>query len=49
MNSGRTIFSQVMDFLSLPQFRKSVDRYDGEREAQRLSCLDHGYVDIGRL
>jgi hypothetical protein len=40
MNNGRTVFSQVMDFLSLPQFRKCVDRYDGEHKVQRFSCLD---------
>lgn len=40
MNTGRTIFSQVMDFLPLPQFRKCVARYDGERKVQQFSCLD---------
>jgi len=34
------IFSQVMDFLPLPQFRKCVARYDGEHKVQRFSCLD---------
>jgi hypothetical protein len=40
MNTGRTIFGQVMDFLPLSQFRKCVSRYDGERKVQRFSCLD---------
>jgi hypothetical protein len=40
MNTGRTIFSQVMDFLPLQQFRKCVARYDGERKVQQFSCLD---------
>jgi hypothetical protein len=40
MNTGRTIFAQVMDFLPLPQFRMCVARYDGERKVQRFSCLD---------
>lgn len=40
MNTGRTIFSQVMDYLPLWQFRKCVDRYDGERKVQQFSCLD---------
>jgi len=40
MNNGRTIFSQVMDFLPLPQFRKCVARYDGHRKVQSFSCLD---------
>jgi hypothetical protein len=40
MNTGRTVFAQVMDFLPLPQFRKCVARYDGERKVQRFACLD---------
>jgi hypothetical protein len=40
MNSGRTIFSQVMDFLPLSEFRKCVARYRGEYKVQKFSCLD---------
>jgi len=40
MNSQRTIFSQVMDFLPLPQFRKCIARYRGEYKIQKFSCLD---------
>jgi hypothetical protein len=40
MNTGRTVFAQVMDFLPLPQFRMCVARYDGERKVKRFSCLD---------
>jgi len=40
MNTGRMIFSQVMDFLPLPQFRNCVARYDGNRKVQSFSCLD---------
>jgi len=40
MNTGRMIFSQVMDFLPLPQFRKCVARYDGEHKVQSFTCLD---------
>jgi len=40
MNPGRTIFSQVMDFLPLPEFRKCVARYHGEYKVQKFSCLD---------
>ena len=29
MNSGRTIFSQVMDFLPMREFRQCVARYRG--------------------
>jgi hypothetical protein len=40
MNNGCMIFSQVMDFLPLAQFRKCVARYDGNRKIQSFSCLD---------
>ncbi len=39
MNSGRTIFSQVMDFLPLQEFRRCVQRYRGEYKMQSFSCL----------
>ena len=41
MNTGRTIFSQVMDFLPLAAFRRCVGRYRGNYKVQRFSCLDH--------
>ena len=40
MNSGRTVFSQVMDFLPLREFRKCVARYRGQYKVQSFSCLD---------
>src|SRR5271170_1718240 len=40
MNSGRTIFSQLADFLSLPEFRRCVERYDGNRRIRSFSCWD---------
>ena len=40
MNSGRTIFSQLMDFLPMNEFRVCVDRYRGEYKVQTFSCLD---------
>ena len=40
MNSGRLVFSQVMDFLPQKQFRKCVERYRGNYKVQRFSCLD---------
>jgi len=30
MNTGKTIFSQVMDFLPLYEFRQCVRRYQGD-------------------
>jgi hypothetical protein len=40
MNTGRTIFSQIMDFLPLREFRKCVKRYRGNYKVQKFSCLD---------
>lgn len=40
MNTGKTIFSQVMEFLPLYEFRKCVARYQGDYKVQSFSCLD---------
>jgi len=40
MNTGRTIFSQVMDFLPMRDFRRCVARYRGHYKKQSFSCLD---------
>ena len=40
MNTGKTIFSQIMEFLPLQQFRKCVKRYNGHYKVQSFSCMD---------
>ena len=40
MNSGRTIFAQLMDFVSPYEFRVCVDRYGGHYKVQTFSCWD---------
>ena len=40
MNTGKTIFSQVMEFLPLYEFRQCVERYNGNHKIQSFSCLD---------
>jgi hypothetical protein len=40
MNSGSTIFSQLVGFLSHYEFQKCVSRYDGEHKVQSFSCWD---------
>ncbi len=40
MNTGRTIFSQVMDYLPMREFRRCVTRYRGHYKVQSFSCLD---------
>src|SRR6202521_5532363 len=40
MNTGRTVFSQLVEFLPHQQFQKCVDRYGGSRYLKNLSCWD---------
>ena len=40
MNSGSTIFSQLVGFLSHYEFQKCVSRYDGEHKVKSFSCWD---------
>ena len=40
MNAGRTIFSQLMDFLPRDEFHRCVQRYNGNHKIQTFSCFD---------
>jgi Domain of unknown function (DUF4372) len=40
MNQGRTVFSQLVDFLPTYQFQICVDRYQGNRYVKDFSCWD---------
>jgi len=40
MNTGKTLFTQVMEFLPLHEFRQCVHRYQGNYKTQSFSCLD---------
>jgi hypothetical protein len=40
MNTGRSVFSQIMDFLPLAEFRRCVKSYRGHYKVQSFSCLD---------
>lgn len=40
MYSGRLVFSQLMDFLPMHQFRRCVNRYRGNYHMKTFSCLD---------
>jgi len=40
MNSGSTIFSQLVGFLSHYEFQKCVSRYDGEHKVKTFACWD---------
>lgn len=38
MNTGKTIFAQLMDFLPWSTFDRIVARYEGDRAVRTLSC-----------
>lgn len=40
MNSGRTIFSQLMDFVPFHKFCQCVERYKGDYKVKSFSCWD---------
>jgi len=40
MNTGKTVFSQLIDYLPIPEFHKCVDRYDGNYKVQTFSCWE---------
>lgn len=40
MNSGKIVFSQLMDFLPSYEFRLCVDRYQGNYKVKSFSCWD---------
>lgn len=41
MNTGKTLFAQLMDFLPWTTFTRIVDRYDGNRRVRTFSCAEH--------
>ena len=40
MNTGQTLFSQLMDFLPTHEFNRCVDRHHGNHRVRRFSCRD---------
>lgn len=40
MNSGRTVFSQIMDHLPRHPFHRCVQRYQGNQKVKDFKCLD---------
>jgi hypothetical protein len=46
MNAGRTVFSQLIAYLSHNEFQKCVARYNGDRHHRSLSCWDQ-YLAMG--
>jgi hypothetical protein len=40
MNIGRTVFTQLMDFVPTYEFRQCVERYHGNYKVKTFSCWD---------
>jgi hypothetical protein len=40
MNTGRTVFAQLLDLLPRRAFESAVERYCGEKKLRRFSCMD---------
>ena len=40
MNIGKTVLSQLMDFLPIKEFRRCVERYNGNHHIRYFSCWD---------
>ncbi len=40
MNQGKTVFSQIMDFIPMVKFRRCVDRYNGNYRVRSFTCFD---------
>ena len=40
MNTGKTLFAQIMDFLPWTTFARLVNRYGGDRYAKSLTCAE---------
>lgn len=40
MNIGKTVFSQIMEFLPWRTFQRRVERYQGNHRVKNFSCAD---------
>ena len=40
MNTGKTLFAQVMDFLPWKTFQRIADRYEADHRVRTLSCVE---------
>jgi hypothetical protein len=40
MNTGRTVFAQLLELLPRRAFESAVQRYGGEKKLRRFSCMD---------
>lgn len=43
MNSGRTVFAQLMTYLPIQEFNQCVNRYQGDYKVRSFKCLEQFY------
>lgn len=43
MNTGKSVFSQIMEFMPVYEFKKCVHRYRGNYKVKNFSCLEQFY------
>jgi hypothetical protein len=46
MNSGRTVFAQLLEFAPHKAFARCVERYGGNRRVRSFACWDHFLVMV---
>ena len=46
MNTGRTILSQILEFISKYEFDKCVDKYDGNYRVRTFTCWEQFIVMV---
>jgi hypothetical protein len=44
MNKGKTIFAQIMSIVNEYEFKKCIDRYNGDRHSIKFTCRDQFMV-----
>jgi hypothetical protein len=40
MNRGRTVFAQIIEYIPHNEFRRCVERYQGDLRVRRLTCWE---------
>jgi len=40
MNRGRTVFAQILEYISHNEFHRCVERYDGDLRVRKLTCWE---------
>jgi len=49
MHLGQTVFAQLLDFIPAHEFRRCVERYQGNYKVTSFSCWDHNQMNLFNL